>query len=252
MAIYPEPPIGNLTLLHAIAYARQQKGLHIYFDEPPAKALSLSTPIQQIQKCNCSDMNITFVLRALEDKPQYIVGIEDDKDTTAMEAGVGGPSFCFMGRAKDGTWKDNDCSQEAFVAKKDDFLTTKFLISNKDGFGKGISQVAHLLRDQSMCFMSSGGYAVMKGRFKTENPQINGIAIGIGKGHQHMYKTYAYGNSEPATFMIYVNDLNTTVSDNRTTQTITTKMPGDEFVYLAFINMEVEDMEIHSGRRPHD
>lgn len=59
-----------------------------------------------------------------------------------MEAGVGGPSFCFMGRAKDGTWKDNDCSQEAFVAKKDDFLTTKFLISNKDGFGKGISQVA--------------------------------------------------------------------------------------------------------------
>nr|XP_054924111.1 uncharacterized protein LOC129383545 isoform X2 [Dermacentor andersoni] len=142
MAIYPEPPIGNLTLLHAIAYARQQKGLHIYFDEPPAKALSLSTPIQQIQKCNCSDMNITFVLRALEDKPQYIVGIEDDKDTTAMEAGVGGPSFCFMGRAKDGTWKDNDCSQEAFVAKKDDFLTTKFLISNKDGFGKGISQVA--------------------------------------------------------------------------------------------------------------
>ncbi|XP_065300614.1 uncharacterized protein [Dermacentor albipictus] len=306
MAIYPEPPIRDLNLLYAIADARRQKGVHIYFDEPSSKKLSFSTPIQ---KCNCGPyMYITFVLRALKDNPRYIVGIKDDKGTKAMEAGVSGTPLCFKARTKDGTWKDDNCSQQTFVAKKDDFLTTKFLILSYRTFGRSINQIGyeqngiemewystitstgaefrsvycskdlfenvelreihfaykgitealdlssdwHLLRKQSVCFISSGGYAVIKGRFKTENTKIKGIAMGIGKGHQYKHNTYTYNNSGPATFVIHVSDLNIIVSDTRTTRTITTITPGDDFVYLAFINMEIEDMEIHSGRRPHD
>ncbi|XP_077499474.1 uncharacterized protein LOC144110450 [Amblyomma americanum] len=113
------------------------------------------------------------------------------------------------------------------------------------------------LKFANLTHLSAGGYAVITGKYEQHNNTFSGIVIGVGKmdGSSEVTGTKHFSNlsdsSKEHTFKVTLSDVSTTITVGREKADIANVLAGDSFVWLLVQNINIENLEIHSGRRPH-
>ncbi|XP_072140385.1 uncharacterized protein [Dermacentor andersoni] len=118
-----------------------------------------------------------------------------------------------------------------------------------DGLREGSSKSVIPLSYSTLCTISGGGSARIRGIYKEMYPKVKGILIGLTNGTIVIKQTFDYrGSNKEAEFFLSVGEFLTTLSNAGQLCVQELLMPDKTFGWLLVNNIDIKNIEIHTGR----
>lgn len=100
-----------------------------------------------------------------------------------------------------------------------------------------------------LCVFSAGGYAKIRGKYKNMNANIKGILIGFARPGVKKTLTFDYLDPQKEVdFQVTTGEFLTYISSADKFCVYENRMPPGYFIWLLVQNIDIKNIEIHTGR----